>query len=1194
MPRGAWLGLGAVAAALAAAVAGSGPLAMFILLAGVALAPVATILVLGHRLREAALLAGVATVCLRLLTGSLSMPAPVPLPTAAIDGHWTAEVLTLGSTSDGQQRATLLVRGASAGSAAPLLGPWRTYAWLPRYPAVIPTDRLDLDETIEPVRQDGSTFTRYLASIDVVATVRVREMRVSPAPLDAFGIAEHVRSAADAALARVLPEPMAGLASGILIGRRDRVSREVTDSFTTTGLSHVVAISGWNICLVAAVIGSLLSAIGISRRSRTLVIVVALAAFTLLAGGGASVVRAALMGGVALVARETGRPGSAAAALGLAVWLLLLSDPGMVTDVGFQLSVMATAGLLAWGARLTHRLAGPEAGRSRRWLAESMGVSLAAQAATLPLVLFHFGRLSLVSPVANLVIAPLVAPAMLVGVVALVAGLGVGAGLPFVVGAPFALLGWLVLGAMIAVSGILAAVPLASLELPPMAATLLAVGTAAGVGVVARRALGRAAPVDPPPTPRARPVSRLPAPPGVSGSSGRWWPRAAAAVGVGGLVMVASLGVVLAARSGSGRLTVTALDVGQGDAILVEGPRGGRMLLDSGPDPDRLLTVLDRHVPAWDRRLDLVILTHPHEDHVAGLAMLLGRYRVAAIAENGMLGAGPGDAAFRRWLAVAHVSPRHLAAGDRLSLDGVPIVVRWPIRGEVPARSPSVGRAVNDTSIVLDLRYGERRMLLTGDIEDDVDPRLLTSGIGAGDRRLDVLKVAHHGSRTATSEAWLDALQPLVAMVSAGIGNPYGHPAPQTIERLRAHGARVLRTDLDGDLQVSTDGHDLRSATSGGRPRADVGPPGVTSSLGTTPFATGFLCAIPLSASRLAALPAPSPPHRPLGRPVEPGPRPPGPLHPGPPVEGIGLDGPGDRVDQGWLVRGRLLTIASGLDTVITGPRACCGGRTLPGRLDGSRGPPGRPGCASGPVRPGASPAPRRVPPTSRTGWSWAYGRALATICGTMVPTHAAAAALFLSLSPSVSLRRHASAVADVASYLAVNAVRAGHPVDRAVVEAAALLHDLDKALPPDDPLRALGHGHAGARWLVERGYQELAPAVDTHPVDRLAQASYEEWVQATTIEQRIVAYADKRAQRRVVTLDQRFGRWDRRHPGSADWLAVSRQRAGFLEAEICALAGVSPVDVARHSWAAAALRTAEEHAAEGQATDGSPRERRP
>ena len=204
-----------------------------------------------------------------------------------------------------------------------------------------------------------------------------------------------------------------------------------------------------------------------------------------------------------------------------------------------------------------------------------------------------------------------------------------------------------------------------------------------------------------------------------------------------------------------------------------------------------------------------------------------------------------------------------------------------------------------------------------------------------------------------------------------------------------------------------------------------------------------------------------------------------------------------------------------------------------------------------------------------------------------MVPSHAAAAALLLSLTPKTWLRRHACAVADVASFLALATIRAGHPVDQKLVETAALLHDLDKALPSGDPLRALGHGHAGARWLVERDFAELAPAVDTHPAGRLTEMSYADWVGTTTIEQRLVAYADKRAQQRLVSLDQRYARWTRRHPEQLPLLVVGRERAAELEAEICDLAGIGPDDVARHRWAAAACRDAAERSSTAVAASG-------
>jgi competence protein ComEC len=263
---------------------------------------------------------------------------------------------------------------------------------------------------------------------------------------------------------------------------------------------------------------------------------------------------------------------------------------------------------------------------------------------------------------------------------------------------------------------------------------------------------------------------------------------------------------------------MSVLDVGQGDSILLQGPSGGRILIDTGPDPDRLLTLLDGIIPAWDRRLDVVVITHPHEDHVAGLALLLDRYRIGSIAEPGMIGLGPGDAAFRRRLAELGRDTQLLAAGDRLLLDGIELDVLWPLPGKVPLHPTDGGTQVNNVSIVLAMQYGDRRFFLGGDIEQQIDPQLLAGALAADQRSFDVLKVAHHGSGTASTEAFLDRVRPSVAVVSAGWGNPYGHPNPNTIDRLKETGAKVFRTDLDGTVTITTDGHDLSAVAGGGRP----------------------------------------------------------------------------------------------------------------------------------------------------------------------------------------------------------------------------------------------------------------------------------------------------------------------------------------------------------------------------------------
>ena len=285
--------------------------------------------------------------------------------------------------------------------------------------------------------------------------------------------------------------------------------------------------------------------------------------------------------------------------------------------------------------------------------------------------------------------------------------------------------------------------------------------------------------------------------------------RRPAAVGLALLLALVSLG---AARP-DGRTRLTVFDIGQGDAILFEGANGGRVLIDGGPDPDRLLVLLDGRLPAWDRRIDLAILTHPHEDHVAGLAALLDRYRVGRIYEPGMVGAGPGHRAFAAALARGGRRSERLATGDRFAVDGVRFRVLWPDRDRVPAGPSDDGSAVNDSSIVLALSAGSRRFLLTGDAELDVEGTLVERGL----ERADVLKVGHHGSRTSSTPGLLAAVRPRVALVSVGARNRYGHPDPGVLERLVAGGARVFRTDRDGSITVSTDGRDLEVATADGR-----------------------------------------------------------------------------------------------------------------------------------------------------------------------------------------------------------------------------------------------------------------------------------------------------------------------------------------------------------------------------------------
>ncbi|MEZ0241417.1 MAG: ComEC/Rec2 family competence protein [Chloroflexota bacterium] len=825
MPGAVVVAIGAALAALS--IGALGPPAVCLAGAGLVLAGVGTRLAheqprasrpaerathrpLLDRLRLLPLGLGILAVAVRGLFMPAAGPAPA-LPEGA--GPWTAVVESVGAPREGTRPAVLAIESPDL----------RIAATLPWYPPVVPGDRIETTGSLR-VAPEGD-YAVYLRRIGAAGTLRAASVTVLPAPDGPLRWLEGLRRGAAAALERAIPEPEAGLAAGILVGLRDRVDRQLAADFTTAGVSHVVAISGWNIAIVATCLGALAGSLG--RRRRSILTGAAIVAYVLFVGPSPSVVRAGVMAGFVLLARELGRPSRAAAAMGWAVCGLLLVDPGWIDDAGFRLSVLATAGLMAWGNRMTAWLSGPAPGRVRSWLAESLGVSLAAQAATLPVILLEFGRLSLIAPAVNLVVVPLVAPAMAAGALALAAGALSMVGLPAVVATVGGLPAWAMLGSIVGAVRVGAGVPLASVTLDPPFDTVAAGVSVLAIGLGHRfghrlggapwaflRSLlqrpGAAAGHDQTRRPVGRPEAGRPI------ARRRHSSRAAAIALTAALV---GLGLVVAHRP-DGVARVVVLDVGQGDGILIEGGRGGRMLVDGGPDPGRLLVALDERLPPWDRRIDVVVLTHPHEDHVAGLALLLARYRVGFVYEPGMVGPGPGYAAWVQALGGGSVRHGTLSTGDRLAIDDVRLTVLWPDPGHVPERPGDGGTAINNVSIVLLGQVGARRFLLAGDIEEGIDPVLLARGLPS----VDFLKVAHHGSRTASTAAFLGAVRPRVAVVSAGAGNRYGHPAPATIERLKEVARQTFRTDLDGTVEARFDGDVLRVSASGARRAATVPP----------------------------------------------------------------------------------------------------------------------------------------------------------------------------------------------------------------------------------------------------------------------------------------------------------------------------------------------------------------------------------
>jgi len=938
IPFGSRVGIGAIAVGLAAASAAV-PLAALVALA---VAGTAVVVLLGLQAGAAGsarasigVLAGAWLVIVRLAVLPGGPEAPASLPVGS--GPWAARVVTMSAPRDGQQRLTVILDEPLGVVLA---------VTAPRYPVVETGDRVRLAG--RPAAPPEGGYGEFLRRTGVAGTLRSGALELIAHANDAAGLLERTRRAAGDSLARALPEPAAGLAAGILVGLRDRVDRDLAAAFTATGLSHVVAISGWNIALVAGLVGAVLA--GRARRTRSGAIVVAIVVYTVLAGASASVVRAAAMTGVALLARETGRPGTAAAALGWAVAGLVVANPPSAADVGLQLSAAATAGLIAWSAPVTAIL-DRRVGWAPRWIREGLGVSLAAQAATLPLVLVAFGRVAPLSPVTNLAVVPLVPLAMAAGTLALVGGALAALGGPAIVASILGIPGALVLGLLIAIVRLAAALPLASVMLPPAIALAVAAVVVAGLfGIAARRRLRvaraalRAMLTGPPLRSAPSPGGRQP-----GGRRGGRHPgdrrpgRILRLAGLLGALAVAVL-VVAGATRPDGRAHVVVLDIGQGDAILVTGPTGGRMLVDGGPDPDRLLVALDARVPPWDRRIDLVVLTHPHEDHVAGLPLVLERYRVGRVVEPGMPGRSPGYEALGAVLAARGTTSSRLATGDRFALDGISFEVLWPDAGRVPADASGDGSVVNDASIVLLGSFEGRRFLLAGDAEADVEAELVSRALPT----VDLLKAGHHGSRTSTTEGLVAATRPRVAAVSVGAQNDYGHPSREVIARLEAAGAAVLRTDEVGTIDVALSSAGIEVRIERPVPREETG----ASRAGRRPDARG-------EAGRPAGLPYDRGDARPVASGRRRRPPLPRPARVAPPPR------PRRRRDRG-LPRGALRGLRGGRQH---GPRG--GGRAPPRRRQGNLavGPGGhsaarrRLGRVAGRARDGPARADGRGPP---------------------------------------------------------------------------------------------------------------------------------------------------------------------------------------------------------------------------------------
>ncbi len=596
-----------------------------------------------------------------------------------------------------------------------------------------------------------------------------------------------IRARAEAALGQGTPAREAALARGFVLGEDERIDAQTTEDFRRSGLSHLLAVSGQNVALLALLAMPVLAALGMPLRSRLFWILGLIAVYVPLAGAGPSIQRAGIMGALSVLATLAGRRASRLYALVFAAIVLLVLEPGIAADVGWQLSFAAVLGILLLAAPLRAAIAARIGARGwRRALAEGAAMTIAATLATAPLIAFHFEAISTMTLLANLLALPAVAPAMWLGMLATAAGQvpgfpvealnAINAPLLAYIAQVAAWCGrpsWAYLHVRLGAGGLLASY----LAIAATAIAVMRLGRIRRLRRLREPLVGAAAH-----RPDASPWNAFRAP------RRRLGPALVLVAGLAALALAVGLRAPAgdAASGPPPGLRVSVLDVGQGDAILLQ-PRGApALLVDGGPPGDGLAAKLRA---AGVERLGAAIVTHDQSDHAGGIRELLGAMPIGRLLYALL------DRSTLAEVHTAGVPLRRLASGSVLRSGRLRLEVIWP-PAELLA-GPHRGEDPNLLAIVMVARWRRFSMLLTADAEAEATP--LDPG------PVDVLKVAHHGSDDAGLGALLDRIRPRLAVISVGAGNPFGHPTPATLATLAAHGVRTLRTDRDGTVVLDVD-----------------------------------------------------------------------------------------------------------------------------------------------------------------------------------------------------------------------------------------------------------------------------------------------------------------------------------------------------------------------------------------------------
>ncbi|MFH1710472.1 MAG: DNA internalization-related competence protein ComEC/Rec2 [bacterium] len=567
-------------------------------------------------------------------------------------------------------------------------------------------------------------------------------------------------------------EPYSSLLGSIVFGSQaSPLPDELQDKYRTAGVIHLLVVSGTQVSIILTAVLTVCRALGLSRSLRLMIVTLANLMFTVMTGAGPSIVRAAVMCEVALIADAFERETDFYNSLSISALVLLVLNPLSLFDVGFQLSFLATWALFyiapAVGDRIKEKLP--------QFFANTIAISVAPTIATAPVIFYNFGQVSFVSIISNLLIIPWIEITVILGFISTLIGL-------VFIPLAYALNNTLtvMLAMLNGIVHLFSCLPFACGYFAPPNFALMLIYYMILVG-------------------------------GIEMIKGRVQIKFNKAVLLVFILLL--IGFFRGTSIAANDLTITFIDVGQGDAILIESPSGKKALIDGGGRQENLSSKgTDKEDPTGKtiivpflrkkgiNELDLVILTHPHDDHVAGLPYVLEKIKVDMVLDSGQPHTSRGYSRFLKLIERKKIPYKIARAGQVIDLGG-------GVKGQVlhPSEPLISGTEsdLNNNSVVIKLVYGRTSFLFTGDAAFEAEARILSLRPVLAS---DVLKVGHHGSRTSTSAGFLEAVRPKYAVICVGAKNKFGHPTPETLGRLAKYSIKVLRTDLGGAVIFKSDG----------------------------------------------------------------------------------------------------------------------------------------------------------------------------------------------------------------------------------------------------------------------------------------------------------------------------------------------------------------------------------------------------